>query len=62
MGGGGRPSILQIFLTPPLPKVMPPMGHPPHPHLKMKPPLSEKQSPPMKHETPFHEMIPKKAQ
>ena len=59
-GGRGRPSILRIFSTP-LPKVMPPMGHPPHPHLKMKPPPSEKQSPPMKHETPFREVILKKS-
>ena len=61
MGGGGAPPSYKFFRIP-IPKVMRPMGRPPHPHLKMKPSPSEKQSPPMKHETPFHEMILKKAQ
>ena len=60
--GGGAPPILQFFLKPlPPPKLMPPYEAPPN--LKIKPPPSEKQPPlPLKHETPFHEMIPKKAQ
>ena len=32
-----------------------------HPHLKMKPSPSEKQTPSLKHEAPFHEIIPRKS-
>ena len=57
-GVGVPPPILRIFLNPPYQNRCP---SPPHPHLKMKPPPSEKQPPLLKHETPFHEMIPRKS-
>ena len=67
MGGhGGAPPIQRFFFEKPHQNQCPPMGHQPPPHLKMKPPLSEKQplpppSPLLKREVPFHEMIPRKS-
>ena len=67
-GGGGEgawgappPPFYNFFQTAlPPSKLMPlPMGH--TPHLKMKPLPYEKQTPPLKHEAPFHEMIPRKS-
>ena len=59
--GVGAPSHLTNFLEPPLPKPMPPMGHP-HPPLKNEAPTIWKTTPPLlKHETPFHDMIPRKS-
>ena len=58
---GGASSILRFFLKPPPPTKTDafPWGTP---HLKIKPHPSEKQPPPqLKHETPFHEMIPRKS-
>ena len=55
------PPILLIFSkTPPTKTDVPHMEH--APHLKMTP-QSEKQPPPpsLKHETPFHEMLPRKS-
>ena len=60
--GGTPPPILQFFSNRPPPiktDAPPPMGH--TPHLKMKPLPYEKQTPPLKHEAPFHEMIPRKS-
>ena len=54
----GLHPILQFFSNPPPIKTDAPHGA--FPHLKMKPPPSEKY-PPLKRETPFHEMIPRKS-
>ena len=53
-----------FFENPPTKTDVPPMGHPLH--LKMKPPLDLRNKPPppppsLKHETPVHEMIPRKS-
>ena len=58
VGAGGLAPILQFFLNPLPPKLMPPWAtaHPLPPHLKMKPHIW-KTNPSLKHETPFHEMI-----
>ena len=59
-GHGGASPILQFFSRAPShSKSMPPMGR--TPHLKMKPPQSEKQTPPLKREATFHEMVPRKS-
>ena len=54
---GVLPPYPMILKTPPI-KTDAPHGAPPH--LKMKPLPSEKH-PPLKHEAPFHEMIPRKS-
>ena len=58
---GAPPAHPTIFLETPSPikTDAPPWGV--TPHLKMKPPPSEKQTPPLKREAPFHEMIPRKS-
>ena len=58
---GGASSILRFFLKPPPPTKTDafPWGTP---HLKIKPPYLKNNPPPLKRETPFHEMIPEKAQ
>ena len=54
---GGAPQSYAFFKNPlPPPKLMPPHGVPPHLKMKRPPPLT-----PLKHETPFHEMIPTKS-
>ena len=50
-----------FFETPPPTKTNPPHGVSPHLKMKPPPPPSEKQTLPLKHETPFHEMIPRKS-
>ena len=59
-GMGGDPNFMIFLNPPPPPKLMPSHGVPPY--LKIKPLIWKMNSPPLKHETPFHEMIPKKAQ
>ena len=55
-GALGPPHLTIFFESSPT-KIDAPMGHP---LLKMKPPPpSEKDPPPLKHEIPFHEMIPR---
>ena len=60
-GGMGAPtSILQFFSKPPPPHYQNWCRHELTPsHLKMKPPSDLKNNPPLKHETPFHEIIPR---
>ena len=59
MGGAPRPSYNFLETPSPIKTDAPPWGV--TPHLKMKPPPSEKQTPPLKREAPFHEMIPRKS-
>ena len=62
MGGGHPPPPSNDFFWKPPSKLMPPMGYPPYknedaPIWKTTPPPSH---PPLKHEVPFHEIIPRK--
>ena len=59
ISGGGVGGILRFFSKPPHKNRCPPMGWGAA-HLKMKPPhLKNTPLPPLKHEKPFHEMIPR---
>ena len=55
----GAPRLFDNFLNPATKTDAPPWGIP---HLKIKAPHLKNKPAPLKHETPFHEMIPKKAQ
>ena len=57
--GVGGPLSYDFFQPPPPTKTNAPHGVPPP--LKNEAPPSEKQPLPLKHETPFHKMIPRKS-
>ena len=59
-GAWGAPPILRFFFERPPTKTDAPHGAPPPP-LKMKPSHLENKHPQLKHETPFHEVIPRKS-